>query len=286
VPSRAYGHVSSLSTVTPPTFLIGNAHKHFLQTCCSKCCMASLSFEDVLDSHIWYHGLSQADSLEWLRTALVATRDDSGHSQLRFRGALICHRGYKLVYGFSNNKFSHALRLAEHPYMPYIHGNVANLNASNDQAHMLTHYWFMNFIQTNGDRDPASNNIHIPDYVSKELLYTLFIEEQKEEGLLVPKERSFQEYIRTHFPNVKFLKHTRLGRCTFCMDIAHKKHQVFEQKNIIFHVLTYEISSKHLRRQLISPRQFDSTTVTIRPSGPCTKLDAKLLNIVRMMFSA
>ena len=69
----------------------------------------------------------------------------------------------------------------------------------------------MNFIQTNGDRDPASNNIHIPDYVSKELLYTLFIKEQGEEGLLVPKERSFQEYIQTHFPHVKFLKHTQLG---------------------------------------------------------------------------
>ena len=75
--------------------------------------------------------------------------------------------------------------------MSYIHGNVVNLNASNDQAHMLTHYWFMNFIQTNRDCDPASNNIHIPDYISKELLYTLFIEEQEKEGLIVLKERSF-----------------------------------------------------------------------------------------------
>ena len=133
-------HVSSLSSVTPPPFLIENAHKHFLQSCCAKCCMASLSFEDVLDSHIWNYGLSQADSLEWLQTALVATCDDSSHSQLHFFSAPICHRGYKLVYEFSNNKFSHALRLAEHPYMPYIHGNVANVNASNNQTHMLTHY--------------------------------------------------------------------------------------------------------------------------------------------------
>ena len=183
----------------------------------------------MLDSHVWYHGLSQANSLEWLRTVLVATRDDAGHSQLRFRGSPLCHRGFKLVYGFSNNKLTHAMQLAEHPYMPYIHGNVGNMNASDDQAHALTHYWFMNFILANGDRDPTSSNVHIPDYMSKELLYTLFVEEQGNEGVFLPKERSFQEYIRTHFPHVKFLKHTRLGRCTFCMDIAHKKHQVNEK---------------------------------------------------------
>ena len=113
--------------------------------------------------------------------------------------------------------------------MPYIHRNVGNMNASNDQAHALTHYWFMNFILTNKDRDPTSSNVYILDYVLKELLYTLFVEEQGNEGVFLPKECSFQKYIRTHFSHVKFLKHTLLGRCTFCMDIAHKKHQVNEK---------------------------------------------------------
>ena len=140
MPSWLCTHVSSLSSVTLPTFLIENAHKHFLQSYCSKCCMTSLSFKDVLDSHIWYHGLSQADSLEWLLTALVTTCNDSSHSQLCFHSTPICHQRYKLVYKFLNNKFSHALCLTEHLYMLYIHGNIANLNASNDQAHMLRHY--------------------------------------------------------------------------------------------------------------------------------------------------
>ena len=88
----------------------------------------------------------------------------------------------------------------------------------------------------NEDCDSVSNNIHIPDYVSKEFLYTLFIKKQEKEGLFVLKERSFQKYIQTHFLYVKFLKHTQLEQYTFCMDIAHKKHQVFEQKNIIFNI--------------------------------------------------
>ena len=92
--------------------------------------------------------------------------------------------------------------------MPYIHGNMDNINASDDQAHALTHYWFMNFILANRDQDPRSSNVHILDYVSKELLYMLFVEEQGNERVFLSKERSFQEYMRTHFPHIKFLKHT------------------------------------------------------------------------------
>jgi hypothetical protein len=152
--------------------------------------------------------------------------DENHRIHLRFHGTKVCTTAFKLLYGFSNNKYTHALQLTETPYAPIYHGNTANLNAAQHTAHVNTHFWFYNFILANGDYDPSTGHIHIPEYVSHELLYELFIEDHVNENAQLPKERSFQEYIHTHFPHVKFLRHTRLGRCTFCLDIVHKKHNV------------------------------------------------------------
>lgn len=129
------------------------------------------------------------------------------------------------MYGFSNNKYQHALILSKQPFLTYLHGNVGNLNAQQPALLSLIHYWFQEFIQNNGERDPVSHNIHIPSYISKELLYELFKTDQSTLHIL-PSLHHFLEYIKSHFPHVIFLKQTRLGRCTFCMDINHKKHQV------------------------------------------------------------
>ncbi len=37
---------------------------------------------------------------------------------------------------------------------------------------------------------------------------------------------TFIRYFEAQFPHVKFLKHTRLGRCTFCMEYVERRRKV------------------------------------------------------------
>ena len=150
----------------------------------------------------------------------------TGTVHLHFFHKPVCTSAFKLLYGLSNNKYNHALQLSSTPLNQIMHGNVGNLNALQQPSKSQIHYWFTTFLWENGDFDPATGFTHVPAYCSQELLYEMFCIDQNQTYFHIPSIRTFWDHIKSHFPHVKFLKQTRLGRCAFCMDVNHKKHQV------------------------------------------------------------
>jgi hypothetical protein len=128
------------------------------------------------------------------------------------------------MYGFSNNKYSQALKDAATPETLLTHGNINNHNAEQPTKKSLIHIWLEEFLHTNGDIDPKSGNIHIPAYITRKELFQLF----QQDSLIIhpssslPSKSSFFDYFKQHYDHVRFLKHTRLGRCTFCMQYQER----------------------------------------------------------------
>ena len=175
--------------------------KHFGATCCQNQCMHQFTFNDCYSAHIWYHNQPQLCSLGWLHTVLASSIDEHGHVSLRFQHKQVCTTAFKLLYGLSNNKYKHALELCNNPLTQIIHGNIGNLNALQHPQHALMHYWILDFLQNNGDYDPASGAVHVPSYVTQESLYDLFRCDNTPSTVPLPSDTTFFEYIHAHFPD-------------------------------------------------------------------------------------
>ena len=115
------------------------------------------------------------------------------------------------MYGLSNNKYNHALQFSLQPNTSLTHGNIGNLHAFNAPAASIIHFWFTTFFYENGYYDPISSNIHIPVYITKELLYEMFQAKHQHLPHVLSCLKTFSIYLKVHFLNVKFLKHTQLG---------------------------------------------------------------------------
>jgi hypothetical protein len=83
----------------------------------------------------------------------------------------------------------------------------------------------LSFLQNSDDVDSITGNVHIPSYVTKEFFYEFFTKDCALEEILascVASHSSFMRYFKDNFNHVRFLKHTRLGRCTFCLDFQER----------------------------------------------------------------
>lgn len=112
-----------------------------------------------------------------------------------------------------------------------MHGNVLNNNAEHPSYHLMLSSWIDNFLALNGDQDPTTNNIHVPSYYTAKSLYELFTEDHKQVET-TPSLSTFTSFLHVHYAHVHFLKHTRLGRCRFCMEFQEKKKQVHSEQEL------------------------------------------------------
>ena len=183
--------------------------------------MNQFSFQQCLDAHVWYKSQDQLTTLTWLCSVIAASNNIHNHYFLHFNKFPVCCTAFKKLYGIFNSKFAHAKHLADSSSTTLLlHGNTGNLHAANTSHQVLAHTWCSNFINDNGDVDPATGNIHIPCYVTHDFLYEMFIDAHSSYSKKqLPNKSSFLEYFRSHFPTVKFLKRTHLGQCTFCVTL-------------------------------------------------------------------
>lgn len=192
-------------------------------------CVGQFSFQQCLESHLWYSGQSQLSSRDWLHTVIQASTLVHGPLHLLYRGVPVCQRAFKLLHGLSNNKFAQARKDAALPYTILTHGNLCNTNAEKPALHSQMHCWIEEYITANGDIDPVTSHVHIPAYVTHTSLYELFIADIVGAGVApdhVASVSTFGTYMKSHFSHVHFLKHTRLGRCRFCMEYQERCHKL------------------------------------------------------------
>ena len=118
---------------------------------------------------------------------------------------------------------------------------IGNSNAVKFNYRPLLHSWFDEYLTANGDTDPITGHVHIPSYITQESFYELFrqfcfMEDLRETD--IPSFFSFTHYFKSHFGHVHFLKHTRLGRCTFCLMFHEKRlHCTTDQELLDLKVL-------------------------------------------------
>jgi hypothetical protein len=213
----------------PKQTIQDKARKHYVKTCCHSECLWKFSLAQCIEAHTWYFGQTALQSREWLRTTITASTDINNKVQLRFAHIPVCIRAFQLMYGFSLNKYYQAYKDAATPHTLITHGNICNSNAEQPSHRTVMHAWVDSFLQNSGDVDPITGNVHIPSYVTKEFFYELFTKDCALEGIpasCVASHSSFMRYFKDNFTHVRFLKHTRLGRCTFCLDFQERRRKI------------------------------------------------------------
>src|SRR5271163_2582378 len=132
---------------------------------------------------------------------LNTSLNETHHVHLCINGKSMCGKVFKLFYGLSNNKYAHALELTSNLLTLILHRNIRNLHTVHQPMHVLTHYWFLDFLRANGDFDLVTCHIHVLSYIIKDLLFKLFIEEQVS-NMLILKASAYKNYIKVHFLHV------------------------------------------------------------------------------------
>jgi hypothetical protein len=152
-----------------------------------------------------------------LHSILQAETDESSHVNLHLFNHSVCASTFKLFHGISNNKYAHALELSHKPYTVLSHSNLDKINTLVLEYAYVIYAWIDKFLYNNDDTDPILGDIHLPMYIHQNELYNFFCTETNDSTTL-PSSSTFCNYIQSHYPHVKFLKHTCLGRCTFCLE--------------------------------------------------------------------
>jgi hypothetical protein len=238
-------HVSSTASSSPSTVKshpppksdpVERAKHDYTQNCCADHCLWKFTLQQCVESHEWYMKQPTTWTRNWLKTVIIASSDEANKVHLRFAGHPVCHTAFKHLYGLSNNKFSQALKDAQTPRTMITHGNICNHNAEKPGKKSLMHAWVDEFLNSSGDTDPISGHVHIPSYLTKDSLYEMFMEDCNLEGTpssTIPSYASFFRYFDLHFSHVRFLKHTRLGRCTFCMEYQERRRKITNPQELV-----------------------------------------------------
>src|SRR5271163_274349 len=106
---------------------------------------------------------------------LNVSLDKTHYVYFCINGKPMCGKAFKLFYELSNNKYTHALELASNLLTLILHRNIINLYTVYQLTHVFTHYWFFDFLCVNDDFNSVTCHIHIPSYITKDLLFELFI---------------------------------------------------------------------------------------------------------------
>ena len=208
------------------------AMQHYLCQCCKSRCSWNVSLDKCIEAHRFFAHMSQLESRRWLKDRLVASsvvRDGHRLCSLLFGNNSVCNQGFKLLYGISNNKFAQALKDADFPYTLPTHGNLGHFNRESITVQEHIYTWIGNFIAACGDQDPSTDHIHFPCYISGHSMYEMYEHDCSIHNMeleTVPSESAFFAVLNNRFPNVRFLKKTRLGRCDFCLSIPLRRKQI------------------------------------------------------------
>lgn len=207
------------------------AIKHYNKPCCNNKCLWSFSLKQCLESHAFLARKTQAESRLWLKQKLECLQSPStkNTNPLLIDGVPVCHAAFKQMYGISNNKFAACVKLGNQPNSIPVHGNVGNKNNSRFTAKQHTYNWIASFVEECGDQNPVDNTIHVPKYIAKTSLYSLYKDKWQADELPVssiPSSSLFYTVLEDQFGHVKFLRKTVLGRCDFCMSIPQQKQKI------------------------------------------------------------
>jgi hypothetical protein len=157
-------------------------------------------------------------SLSWLWSLLQTSIDESSSVHLHIFHYAVCPSVFKLFYRISNNKYTHTLKLSTEPYTVLTHDNLRNSNVLVLEYDYAVQVWMDEFLINNDDTDPVSGDIHLPMYIHQNNLYNYFYTETSLSKLSCSS--TFSNFIHSHYPHVRFVKHTRLEKCTFCLEFS------------------------------------------------------------------
>ena len=212
-----------------------HASRDYMRQCCKSRCSWLIALDECIKAHIFFSHLSQAESRNWLKERILASSTSTNgrrECNLIFVDRHVCNQAFKLLYGISNNKFSQALHDCQFPHTLPVHGNTGRTNRANISAQQHIFNWISEFIDSCGDRDPASDHIHFPCYISQHGMYSMYKHDCATHLVAlrsIPSQTAFNKVMDSRFPNIRFLKKTRLGRCDFCLSIPLRRQQITSQ---------------------------------------------------------
>ena len=145
--------------------IVEKATKHHIMQCCGAKCSWNFTMNQVIALHTLIACKSPAESKLWLKQKLSASRHDAptgNQLQLLVEGRVVCQQAFKLLYGFSNNKFYAALGDCSGAESLPVLGNVGNTSAAKLTTREHMSNWVTTFVEGVGDHDPTSNTVYIP----------------------------------------------------------------------------------------------------------------------------
>jgi hypothetical protein len=199
----------------------------YTKGCCNRQCIWHFTMLQCRDYRIWFHQQPSTRQQQWLKSTICASTRE-GSVQFYVDGQALCHGAFKKIFGISNTRLNSALKDAANPRAEPVHGNIGNQNALHLEKRVHIRYWMEEFLTKNANFDPSTNHVHFASYITKDSLYKQFFGTLVAEDLHptdIPSYSTFFRYIKHNFSNIKFLKNTLLGRCTFCLEIPDRMKQ-------------------------------------------------------------
>lgn len=195
------------------------AMKNYSFKCCTQLCLWHIPFLIILKLHQWAKKQSHHE------LTVFINQKTKGNNNIQVEGYQVCIKGFMHAYGISNNKYYRALRLPERT-IP-VHGNtgsglrnIETLSTKRTQDES-TIAWLSNYFNGIACSSPTEEGeLHLPSYINRESMFTCYKNDMLEKNISAVEISStdkFNKIISAHFSHVKFLKKTRLGRCSFAL---------------------------------------------------------------------
>lgn len=152
-------------------------------TCCLNRCLASFSLIDIEKCRNHFNGKNRLQQMQYLLDLLMASETQekgSGYFHLHLSGRRVCKKSFTTILGISEKRLRKALRLERSGAT--VAAKVQRVYSKSDK-HIIAQSWMRRYFDRIGDKMPHIEQIHLPHFLSKKVVYDFMCSELQQQGL-------------------------------------------------------------------------------------------------------
>jgi len=191
---------------------------------CETQCVEQFRIKDVISARVVYHSKNEVEKLQWLIDLLSTFYNvENNEISLLVLGRLVCRDAFLVYYGISQYKFYVALNRIKNENLVVVHGN--SLRDYKKSLHDLCYTYLQKIVENFGDKQPDSDEVHLPSHCLKSDIYEEFINSIKDTMIQddFPSYRTFRQVWEDSFSHLKIPKKNRMGICDLCVKLSNEK---------------------------------------------------------------
>uniref|UniRef100_A0A1X7TBW6 DUF7869 domain-containing protein n=1 Tax=Amphimedon queenslandica TaxID=400682 RepID=A0A1X7TBW6_AMPQE len=194
--------------------------------CCKNHCLRQISNREQQAIQKSFSCRSRMQQKQFLLDVLHASYAespcDSRSLKVGFNGMTFCQKAFVTLLGVSLQRFRAVRRLASSGIRIIPMQHHGRFLATTDK-YQSARAWMSHYFNKIGDRMPHIQQLHLPCFLSKKMVYNMMFQDFKDDGCDIISCSHFYKLWNKEFMHVLIPKHSLFSKCDICVSFQNER---------------------------------------------------------------